>query len=47
MKKDKNAEKLGAKGGLATLKKKGRKHFSLLAKKRWAKYYAAQKLSKK
>lgn len=34
-------------GGLATLKKYGKKHFSDLAKRRWAKVRRAKKKEKK
>ena len=32
-----NTQKIGKKGGAQTLKRHGRKHFSDIAKKRWAK----------
>lgn len=35
--------KMARKGGKATLKKYGKKHFSKLAKKRWAKHGAKKK----
>lgn len=38
MPKVKTASQVARMGGLATLKNKGRTHFKLLAKKKWAKY---------
>ncbi len=44
--KDKSAVKWGSAGGKATLKKKGRKHFALIANIRWGKQNGKNKKNK-
>lgn len=47
MPKVKTAIQVARMGGLATLKKKGRKHYQLLAQKRWAKHNVRKSSKKK